>query len=395
MYNPKKDFIKELTHCIVTPLKVYSFKKYKSNNIVRLSSDGILQSINFQKSRWGGDFFYVNINVTPLQFLQKSFFGEGGNRIESLTQDLEKNNKSSFNFTHQLNARASLRDIQLAVEEKIIPWLNMLSTPQGILEFESEAHESQRKFIFPYYYSRFNKEEKAFLHLAVEGYTNAHQLLLTVGNHQKDNASGEVIFLRNQAYDFLIEMIQCEDFDGINALINDNIKRSISNLKLESLTRFTAAEVPSLNTLASIFSKKRVLQPIPGKHGVSYHHMILNVHPNSLSDIYEQLKKDFKYTITWHGQNRIVVQIDDDYCFYFCFNEEEYVLSDAKEIASRYKGSKNKDLIASCKTRIDFWGGDDSYKVAYINYYMFLLDSVNKLNDYIYWARNNIFYDEI
>lgn len=148
MYNPKKDFSKEFTRCIVTPLKAFGFKKYKSNNIIRLTSQNILQSINFQKSRWGGDFLYVNINVIPLQFLRQSFFGEGGIRIESLTQDLEKNSRSSFNFSHQVNARASFADIRLSMKEKIIPWLDMLSTPQGILEFESDAHESQRNSIF-------------------------------------------------------------------------------------------------------------------------------------------------------------------------------------------------------------------------------------------------------
>jgi Domain of unknown function (DUF4304) len=397
MYNPKKDFSKEFTRCIVTPLKAFGFKKHKSNNIIRLTSENILQSINFQKSRWGGDLFYVNINVIPLQFLQQSFFGEGGIRIESLTQDLEKNGRSSFNFSHQVNARASFADIRLSMKEKIIPWLDMLSTPQGILEFESDAHESQRNSIFPYYsYGRlFSKAVKAFLSLAMEEYSMAEQLLLEVGRNQKDDTSGEMVFVRDKQYDFLISMIQNKDFDSIKTLIDSNIEDSIHNLKLESIAKFTAAEALSLDDLATIFSKKRVLQQIPGKDGVDYHHMILNVHPGDLTAIYEQLKKDFEYPISWFGSNRIVVEINDDYCFYLCLNEEEYVLADSEEIAAKYKGSKSQEIIASSKTRIDFWGGDDSYRVLYINYYMLLLDSVKKLNNYIYWVKNNIFYDEI
>ena len=397
MYNPKKDFSKEFTQSIVTPLKVFGFKKYKSNNIIRLSSASILQTVNFQKSRWGGDSFYVNIQIIPLQFLQKSFFSEGGIRIESLTQDLEKNSRSSFNFSHQVNARASFADIRLSMKEKIIPWLDMLSTPQGILEFESDAHESQRNSIFPYYsYGRlFSKAVKAFLSLAMEEYSMAEQLLLEVGRNQKDDTSGEMVFVRDKQYDFLISMIQNKDFDSIKALIDSNIEDSIRNLKLESVVKYTVAEAPSLDGLATIFSKKRVLQQIPGKDGVDYHHMILNVHPGDLTAIYEQLKKDFEYPISWFGPNRIVVEINNDYCFYLCLNEEEYVLTDSEEIAAKYKGIKSQEIIASSKTRIDFWGGDDSYRVLYINYYMQLLDSVKKLNNYIYWVKNNIFYDEI
>lgn len=397
MYNPQKDFSKEFTRCIVTPLKAFGFKKYKSNNIIRLTSQNILQSINFQKSRWGGDFLYVNINVIPLQFLQQSFFGEGGIRIESLTQDLEKNSRSSFNFSHQVNARASFADIRLSMKEKIIPWLDMLSTPQGILEFESDAHESQRNSIFPYYSHErlFSKAVKAFLSLAMEEYSMAEQLLLAVGRNQKDDTNGEMVFVRDKQYDFLISMIQSKDFDSIKTLIDSNIEDSIRNLKLESVAKYTVAEAPSLDGLATIFSKKRVPQQIPGKDGVDYHHMILNVHPGDLTAIYEQLKKDFEYPISWFGPNRIVVEINNDYCFYLCLNEEEYVLADSEEIAAKYKGIKSQEIIASSKTRIDFWGRDDSYRVLYINYYMLILDSVKKLNNYIYWVKNNIFYDEI
>lgn len=393
MYNPQKDFSKEFTRCIVAPLKALGFKKFKSNNIIRLSSENILQSINFQKSRWGGDFFYVNINVIPLQYLRQSFFGEGGIRIESLTQDFETD---SFNFSHQLNAQASLREIQVNIEEKVIPWLNMLSTPQGILDFESTDNESIRKSIFPHYYhSLFFKEVRAFLYLSIEEFSTAHDLLQEGGRMEKDSSGEKSIFVRDKKYDFLISIIENQDCYGIKSLIQGNIKTSIRNLKLDPLEAFPVEVVPSFDSIAEVFSKIRTSQKIPGKGGVSYHHMILNVNPNSLSSIYEQLKKDFKYPISWFGKNRIVVQVNENYCFYFCLNAEEYVMNDAQEVASRYQGSKNKELIASSKVRIDFWGGDDSYRVEHINTYMFLLDSVKKLNPYIYWVKNNIFYDEI
>lgn len=267
MYNPKKDFSKEWTLGIVNPLKIYGFKKYKSNNIIRLNSAGILQSINFQKSRWGGYSFYVNIQIIPLQFLQKSFFSEGGIRIESLTQDLEKNGRSSFNFGHQVNARASFADIRLSMIEKIIPWLDMLSTPQGILEFESDIHESQRKSIFPYYSHErlFSKAVKAFLSLTMEEYSMAEQLLLSVGRNQKDDTNGEMVFVRDKQYDFLISMIQNKDFDSIKTLIDSNIEDSIRNLKLESVAKYTVAEAPFLDDLATIFSKKESPSTDPGE----------------------------------------------------------------------------------------------------------------------------------
>ena len=76
MYNPRKDFEKNVNKILGSFLKSKGFKRFKTRNYLRVTSDYILQIINFQKST--GFTYYINLSSIPLANIQKSFFAEGG-----------------------------------------------------------------------------------------------------------------------------------------------------------------------------------------------------------------------------------------------------------------------------------------------------------------------------
>ena len=50
MYNPRKEFDKNLNRKLGSILKENGFKRYKTSNYVRVTKYNIVQIINFQKS---------------------------------------------------------------------------------------------------------------------------------------------------------------------------------------------------------------------------------------------------------------------------------------------------------------------------------------------------------
>jgi hypothetical protein len=139
---------------------------------------------------------------------------------------------------------------------------------------------------------------------------------------------------------------------------------------------------------------------LPGKGGFSYQYFILVKDESfELKEIEQALKayyakKSSEDKVHFHNESHLLVNMGDDYYFHFQLDTSEGVLQESKEIAENYKGVKDKSVIASCKSRVEFWGDEDP-DGDYINDHMILLEQLLQ-NDklLIFDFRNGVFFDE-
>ncbi len=142
-------------------------------------------------------------------------------------------------------------------------------------------------------------------------------------------------------------------------------------------------------------------QAIPGKGGYGYQYFILVQEESfQLQEIEQVLKnyyakKGLGDKVSFHSENHLLVDMSNDYYFHFQLEMSESVLQESKEIAESYKGNKDKTTIASCKSRVEFWGDEDP-DGDYFNDHMFILEQIMKNEKLlIYDYRNGVFFDEI
>lgn len=140
---------------------------------------------------------------------------------------------------------------------------------------------------------------------------------------------------------------------------------------------------------------------IPGKGGCSYQYFILVKDESfQLQEIENALKNHYAKKglgdkVSFHNENHLLVDMSNEYYYHFQFDTSDGVLQESKEIAESYKGKKDKTTIASCKSRVEFWG-DEDLDGDYFNDHMFILEQIMKNEKLlIYDYRNGVFFDEI
>jgi len=154
----------------------------------------------------------------------------------------------------------------------------------------------------------------------------------------------------------------------------------------------------------SVYQKKKGVMPskvILGKGGFSYQYFILVKDESfELNEIERTLeayyaKKGSGDNVYFHNDRHLLVNMEGNYYFHFQLDTSEGVLQESKEIAENYKGDKDKSVIASCKSRVEFWGDEDP-EGDYINDHMYLLEQLMQ-NDklLIFDFRNGVFLDEL
>lgn len=139
---------------------------------------------------------------------------------------------------------------------------------------------------------------------------------------------------------------------------------------------------------------------IPGKGGFSYQYFILVKDESfELNEIEQALKayyskKGSEDRVYFHNERHLFVNMGDNYYFHFQLDTSQGVLQESKEIAENYEGEKDRAVIASCKSRVEFWGDEDP-RGDYINDHMNLLEQLLQ-NDklLIFDFRNGVFFDE-
>ena len=139
---------------------------------------------------------------------------------------------------------------------------------------------------------------------------------------------------------------------------------------------------------------------LSGKGGFSYQYFILVKDESfELKEIEQALKayyakKGSEDKVHFHNERHLLVNMGDHYYFHFQLGTSEKVLQESKEIAENYKGDKDKSVIASCRSRVEFWG-DKDLNGDYINDHMYLLEQLMQ-NDklLIFDFRNGVFFDE-
>ncbi|MEY5049637.1 MAG: hypothetical protein RLZZ175_2996 [Bacteroidota bacterium] len=140
--------------------------------------------------------------------------------------------------------------------------------------------------------------------------------------------------------------------------------------------------------------------PIPGRGGYAYQYFILLKDESFTLQIVEDTIQNYNlkfskgFELSYYNDKHLLVKMSDDYYFHFSFDDSAGLDEESQSIASKYQGEKDKSAIASCKTRIEFWGDEDP-NGDYINAHMSLLDLFISNEDiFIYDFRNGMFYDE-
>lgn len=84
-----------------------------------------------------------------------------------------------------------------------------------------------------------------------------------------------------------------------------------------------------------------------------------------------------------------------DYCFYFSFIQEDWVIEESKDIAQNVGSHRaDKQLIANCKSRIEV-SADDDFDMDYFNDFMMLMEVISeKEKVVIFDYESGTFFDE-
>lgn len=103
----------------------------------------------------------------------------------------------------------------------------------------------------------------------------------------------------------------------------------------------------------------------------------------------------FGVTYSYPKKNELKVQLDKfKYSFYFQLDDSNVVTEEAKEFASKYTGSLEKEELANCKQRIEFWGDEDEENRFLDFAEDFMYRIYNHYKVIVHDIRNGIFYGE-
>ncbi|MGL1889596.1 MAG: hypothetical protein OCD76_23985 [Reichenbachiella sp.] len=155
-----------------------------------------------------------------------------------------------------------------------------------------------------------------------------------------------------------------------------------------------------IDYLQNKLSNRKSINTVPGKGGFSYQYFILIKDESfKLNEIKGALKAHYtkkgkEDDVHFYNERHLLVNMGDDYYFHFQLDTSEGVLQESKEISENYKGDKDKSVITSCSSRVEFWGDEDS-DGDYINDHMFILEQLmNNEKLMIFDFRNGVFFDE-
>ncbi|MEN7551115.1 DUF4304 domain-containing protein [Rapidithrix thailandica] len=384
MYTPK-NFNKEITKWLVKPLKKYGFSKFKTSSLIRLTDDFVVQTINIQKSRWGGEMFYVNINNHYLYEGMDTIYPETGTRIQSLGI----NYKHTHNFTIQLTAELSLREICASIEEKVLYWFDLHGNVRHLIQFRSDNLALENPDHALFFNTHSLPSQRTFFYILL--YAKRYEQALDWYFQKKEEATSDYsLHFVNAEFGKLAGFLQQKDYTTIGEIIESNLRQSIERLKLEKLKPLIN-ETHGYDFLKTSLLEKKYPEQANRMGGVSYHHLIFH---DDLSKIHEAIFQNFDYELL-SDNTRLEVLIDEKYRFYFHLNDSEAVVEDTQEILSLYKGQKDLSLISGTKKRIDFWGDNDAIQAGYINHYIHLLEVVSgNVTALIFSPKNKLFFDE-
>lgn len=372
MFNPRKDFEKRANKILGEYLKTQGFKRFKTRNFIRVTTDYFLQIINFQKS--AGFAYYININSIPLSSVQYSFFAEGGARIQNLYPDfIHDDSTGRFEFGNEYLLVQNLNEILEFIKSKGIYWLDLVGNSDTFMQYENEAEI--KKDYYPLLKKHVNRElDLTFLMLQCEKYDEAKDYLLNLKEllHEK----GDKFYLNRHkdTIDSLLLMLKHSNIDSIKNTIERNINESIQNL---ALGKIKLHQVDCIN-LTEFKEKEYVglkINAIPGSGGVEHYHQILDGDITMFQALKKRFEVDFELVVI--SDLRFALKYSEKGSFHFVHNSFETVKDDIVEICQWHerKGLDLSQLLGQ-STRIDFWC-DHTYQDNVSSYA--IRDKINKI----------------
>lgn len=353
MYNPRKDFEKNVNKILGAFLKSNGFKSFKTRNYVRITTDYILQIVNFQKS--AGFAYYINISSIPLANIQKSFFAEGGLRIQYLSSDFIHNDSSGrFEFGTEYLATQNLEELLDFFKSKAIYWFDLLGNSNTFLEYENGVEDQKQSSLRPLLKGSTMKElNYAFLQLQCEKYDDTHKYLESLNALIAEKNEHFYLNQDKEKINSLLTQINNSDFASIKRLIQENIEKNIENLSLGKFKLYKCPKI-SLNEYLAIKHVTNHKNLIPGNRGVEHYFHILNGDISIFENLKTRLNKEFQ--LVEISAFRFALVLDEKVSFHFVLNNYDFVKDDILEIYQWY-GNKGMELkeLENQKTRIEFW----------------------------------------
>lgn len=148
------------------------FKRFKTNNYIRITTDDIVHEIDIQKHRWDTRFTF-NINVFPL-FLESDtmYYAFGGIRSGMF----KTGNDFWWQYSTEIEMKHSLSDALELFQNTILPWFDRLNNVYDLYAYlQSPDH-----LFIPYRFhpgDNSHKKEKAYILLKTGDVQQAYKLL--------------------------------------------------------------------------------------------------------------------------------------------------------------------------------------------------------------------------
>lgn len=355
MYNASKDFNKEYNAYIGEALKPYGFRKYKTGNLLRITSDRVLQCINIQKS--AGFEFYINLTVLPITMVLTDFSGETGIRAQQLQPVFQyDHNTTRFSYATKFLAIKSFKEILSFLESKVIPWFDFLSNLKAILRYEKSDAIKNHKFLKPLFRDEFSVPY-GYLLLATENFTEARSYFSRI--LQKANENPKHYLNRNrEEIAWILNQLQKESYKAIADRLDHHYNETLSNLSLEKF-KLIESEISELAGLLERLSKPFTKPKLPGYGGLEFYHTVLVANKESFESLRTLLEEELDVKTISFQPDHFLIKNNEECFFHFALNEFDFVKEEAKEITAWYGTKENhgKDLkeIENSNARIEIW----------------------------------------
>ncbi|BCE02095.1 hypothetical protein [Marinicellulosiphila megalodicopiae] len=377
MYSSKKYFGKAITQYISKPLKDYGFRKYNTNNVVRLTEGGVLQAINFDKSRWGNGMFYVAVSNTPIKFYNSRFFPVGGERLGGFSSFI-----FPFSFEIRIKAQLCFEELQSEILRIILPWFDSTGDVNSLLEMHDLMSDIKNTDSGIYIHNAiFDRDDLAYLYMANKEWDKALSQLESIDDYIYDRELEKRIRQKSTDFDHIIKIIKDGDFEAIENTQNLNKERLWNELKLTKFKPYKITNSNARNDFIEKFNNRVERHSYYGDFS-SYKYWFTFETLKQFKELYVTLD-GFSESISGKLQKvsdrHFYIKINE-YKFHFYFNSNDWVKEESLNYLECFSYDESLIEYFHINARVDFWGEYDG-DMEYFNTHLFILDEINKIKD--------------
>lgn len=245
-----KYFSNALKTIIAPSLKKHGFTKRGTLTFIRRTEFDIIQTINFQKSKWGDKGFYVNSCSLSLHNKREHFIGDIGHRLHAFNGSIN----ASFNFQIPIIGDICLKEIKVTILNRVLPYLDFTKSLEDIhqLAIFSTENLDNSPFLKSFAYKYPNEgSEIAFRYLCLQDYDRALDIYDGIEERKFNPETKEWTYFKSKRYDDIISQLVNKEYGKIKETIAKNIQMSLIKTKFEKLKPVSIQSMP-LEELISV-----------------------------------------------------------------------------------------------------------------------------------------------